>query len=72
MRSAACPGRPLERFGHSLDASSANAVAPRIAGEAVELSEPVKLWPEHTMQTVCGAMAGNRTFGMPAQFLGQR
>lgn len=37
-------------------------MAPYTVGEADELSEPVKLWPEHTMQTArCEGMSGSRT-----------
>ena len=39
---------------------------PHPGGEADDLSEPVWLWPQHTMRTKREGMAGRRAFGSPS------
>ena len=66
-RSAAWGERPLEQAraqpGRELDPCR----GPPASGVAEYLSEPVWLWPEHTMRTKREGMAGNRASVCPPQ-----
>jgi hypothetical protein len=65
-RSAACAGRPLEQARTQPGRELEDRRGPHFSGVAVDLSEPVWLWPEHTMRTTAKEWPVAEHLGRPS------